>query len=253
MSKHFYFTSVIIFFFALLTLGCATQNSTHSEVLPMSKLTADRSIDMRGRSITPFIIYYAVKNLKDMQKGEILEVQTDNFESIENDLNAWSRMSGYPLMEREAGSTYQRYYFRKVDLPKREGKLAMIVSDDSLEGLLSPLGMALSAALTGTEVHLFFQGPAVRVLKRDFKASLSGLQKPFSSFARKGMAKAGHLPPLEKLEQMKELGARFYICGGSMDHFGVTKEQLIFDDVIIAQYPTFLEVMEGSDMRFFLQ
>jgi predicted peroxiredoxin/TusA-related sulfurtransferase len=219
----------------------------------MGKLSANRSIDMRGKSITPFIIYYAVKNLKDMQNGEILEVQTDNFESIGNDMNAWSRMSGYPITDMEMADTYQRYYIQKVAPPRRNQKLAMIISDASLEGLLSPLGMALSAALAGSEVHLFFQGPAVRVLKKGYQASLNGIQKPFSSFARKAMAKAGHLPPSEKLAQMKELGAHFYICGGSMDHFGVAEDQLIFDGVTIAQYPTFLEVMESADLQFFLQ
>lgn len=49
---------------------------------------------MRGKTITPFILYYAVKNLEDMQEGEILEVNTDKFEAIENDINAWSCMTG---------------------------------------------------------------------------------------------------------------------------------------------------------------
>ena len=219
----------------------------------MGKIPANRSIDMRGKTITPFILYYTVKNLKDMQEGEIIEVNTDKFEAIENDINAWSRMTGYSLLEMETGNTYQRYYIKKVNIKKRERKLAMIISDPGLERLLSPLGLALSAALSGTDVYLYFQGPAVRVLKKNFKAKLSGIQKPFSSFARKEMEKAGHLPPQEKLEQLKELGARIYICGGSMDPFGVKKSDLIFDDVIVAEYLTFLEIMDNADIHIFLQ
>ncbi len=237
---------------ASLVIGCATHNQ-HSEVLPMGKIPVNRSIDMRGKTITPFILYYVVKNLKDMQEGEIIEVNTDKFEAIENDINAWSRMTGYSLVEMETGDTYQRYYIKKVNIKKREKKLAMIISDPGLEKLLSPLGLALSAALSGTDVYIYFQGPAVRVLKKNFKAKLSGIQKPFSSFARKEMAKAGHLPPQDKLEQLKELGARIYICGGSMDPFGVKKSDLIFDDVIIAEYLTFLEIMDSADIQIFLQ
>jgi len=237
---------------ASLVIGCATHNQ-YSEVLPMGKIPVNRSIDMRGKTITPYILYYTVKNLKDMQEGEILEVNTDKFEAIENDINAWSRMTGYSLVEMETGDTYQRYYIKKVNIKKREKKLAMIISDPGLEKLLSPLGLALSAALSGTDVYLYFQGPAVRVLKKNFKAKLSGIQKPFSSFARKEMAKAGHLPPQDKLEQLKELGARIYICGGSMDPFGVKKSDLIFDDVIIAEYLTFLEIMDNADIHIFLQ
>jgi len=219
----------------------------------MGKIPANRSIDMRGKTITPFILYYTVKNLKDMQEGEIIEVNTDIFEAIENDISAWSRMTGYSLLEIETGKTYQKYYIKKVNIKNRERKLAMIISDPGLERLLSPLGLALSAALTGTDVYLYFQGPATRVLKKNFNATLSGLQKPFSSFARKAMAKAGHLPPQDKLEQLKELGARIYICGGSMDPFGVKKSDLIFEDVIVAEYLTFLEVMENADIQIFLQ
>lgn len=219
----------------------------------MGKISSNRSIDMRGKTITPFIVYYTVKNLNDMQTGEILEVNTDKFEAIENDMNAWSRMTGYRLIEMETGENFQRYYIQKSDTKKNGKKLAMIVSDASLEGLLSPLGMALSAALSGTDVYLYFQGPAVRVLKKGFKARLGGIQKPFSSFARNGMAKAGHLPPQTKLEQLKELGAHIYICGGSMDPFGIKKSDLLFDDVIIAEYLTFLEIMDNADIKFFLQ
>lgn len=246
------FEHVSIIAIVLLVAGCAT-NNLHSEVIPMGKIQANRSIDMRGKTITPFIVYKAMQNLKDMKEGEVLEVNTDNFEAIENDINAWCRMTGYGLVEMETGNNYQRYYIKKTNTKKRERKLAMIISDPGLEKLISPLGLALSAALSGTDVYIYFQGPAVRVLKKNFKAKLSGIQKPFSSFARKGMAKVGHLPPQDKLRQLKEFGAHIYICGGSMDPFGVKKSDLIFDDVIVAEYLTFLEIMDSADINIFLQ
>ena len=247
MIKHFILLNLVT-----IVIGCATHNQ-QAEVLPMGKIPANRSIDMRGKTITPFIIYYTVKNLKDMQEGEILEVKTDKFEAIENDIAAWSRMTGNQLIELETGDSYQRYYIKKVTADRPDKKLAMIISNPGLEHLLSPLGLALSAALSGTDVYIYFQGPATRVLKKNFKARLSGIQKPFSSFARNQMAKAGHLPPQDKLQQLNELGARFYICGGSMEPFGVRKSDLIFDDVIVAEYLTFLEVMNKADIHVFLQ
>lgn len=246
------FKLFFLFLGATIMIGCATTNQ-HFDMLPKGEMKSDRSIDMRGKTITPFIVYYIVKNLNDMQKGEILEVNTDKFEAIENDIGAWSRMTGFPLEGTETGDAYQRYYIRNVGNQKTEKKLAMIISDPGLEMLLSPLGLALSAALSGQEVYLYFQGPAVKVLKKGFKAKLSGIQRPFSAWARNGMAKAGHLPPQEKLHQLKELGTHFYICGGSMDPFGVKKSDLIFDDVTIAEYLTFLEIMENADIQIFLQ
>jgi predicted peroxiredoxin len=129
----------------------------------------------------------------------------------------------------------------------------MVLSNPGLEELLSPLGFALAAALSGVEVHIYFQGPAVKVLTNDFREHLHGLSRPFSGFAREDLAAAGHVPPHEKLQQLHELGARFYLCGGSMAHFGVTAADVIFGDVRIAEYFTFIEVMTKADIHIVLQ
>ncbi len=218
----------------------------------MSKLSSHKTIDMRGKTITPFIIYHASQQLQYMNEGEVLEISTDNFEAIENDFRAWSRMTGHGIVDLESGDNYQKYYVKKSRLEDNDKKLAMVISDAALEKLIAPLGVAVSAALSGTDVYLYFQGPAVRVLKKNFKAKLSGLGKPFTSFARKGMAKVGHVPPQEKMNQLRELGAHIYICGGSMQPFGVNKSDLIFDDIILAEYFTFLEIMEKADINIYL-
>ncbi|MEW6603038.1 MAG: DsrE family protein [Nitrospirota bacterium] len=219
----------------------------------MGKIPADQSIDMRGKTITTYILFHAAKKLDRMATGEVLEISTDKFEAIENDIGSWCRMTGHTLVTSETGDHFQRFYIKKSDAKKTGGKFAIIISDPGLEDLLTPLGLALGAALKGDEVHLIFQGPAVRVLKKGFRGDLKGIWKPFSVFARKGMAKTGHLPPQEKLSQLKELGARIYMCGPSMQHFGVKKQELIYDDVVIGEYMTFIEVMSRADMRFFLQ
>jgi predicted peroxiredoxin len=38
----------------------------------------------------------------------------------------------------------------------------------------------------------------------------------------------GHIGPQEKLAELRELGARIYVCGPSMEHFRVREEDLIF-------------------------
>lgn len=91
------------------------------------------------------------------------------------------------------------------------------------------------------------------VQEKDFKGSLKGLSKPFSAFAIKGMAAAGYILPHDKLKQLKNLGVRFYICGPSMTPFGVKKADLMFDDIVIAEYLTFSAVMKNADINLFLQ
>ncbi len=214
--------------------------------------TPQDSVDVRGKTITTFILYEAATKLQGMKEGDVLEILTDPFEPIENDIQAWCRMTGHVLAGTQKEPDSERYYIQK-GAPKKEGhKLAMVVSDPGLEELLSPLGFALGAALAGTEVAIYFQGPAVRVLTKGFKARLKGIGRFFSSFAQRGMAATGHIPPQEKLRQLRELGAQFYICGPSMEHFGVKKDELAFDDVVMAEYVTLVEVMNGADTHIYV-
>ncbi|MBC8442168.1 MAG: DsrE family protein [Deltaproteobacteria bacterium] len=240
--------SILIVTFA----GCASANTLEKEMV-MTHLNASTPLDMTGKTITPFILFHAAKHLQSLEHGEVLIIRTDIFKAIESDINAWCRMSGHLLEKIETTKESQLYYVKK-GLPKSTQKsLAIIISTTSLEELLSPLGLALSAAISGRKVHLYFQGPGTRLLKKGYTASLDSFSMPFTGFAKSGLAKAGHLPAEKKIQQLKELGAIFYICGGSMDHFGVKEADLIFDDIIQAEYFTILEVMESSDVHIMLQ
>jgi predicted peroxiredoxin len=128
-----------------------------------------------------------------------------------NDISAWCRMTGLKLVELKKEDRHQRYLIEKTVMKAQGKKMAMGVSSDGLEELLSPLGFALAAALEGFKVYIYFQGPAVHVLQRGFKAKIPGIGALFRSIAQKGMTESGHIPAQEKLRQLKELGARFYI------------------------------------------
>jgi peroxiredoxin family protein len=80
---------------------------------------------------------------------------------------------------------------------------------------------------------------------------MSGLMSPFSVFARRGLMAVGHDVPSEKLKQLHDLEAKFFVCHPSMEHFGVKEENLAFDDVILAEYTTFLDVMRGASIQMY--
>jgi hypothetical protein len=71
------------------------------------------------------------------------------------------------------------------------------------------------------------------VLTRSFKETLPGRRRPFSTFARRGLDKARHPPPHQKLRQLDWLGAEI-LCGPSMEHFKVAAEDLSLDRIQIA-------------------
>ncbi|HEY5625203.1 MAG TPA: DsrE family protein [Dehalococcoidia bacterium] len=210
-------------------------------------------IDVRGKKITTYILHEVVSAFSRITQGESVELLTDDFEPIDGDVRAWCRMTGHRLaaVEREAG--HQKFVIEKGDAHETRRKLTLVLSNTGLEELLSPLAFAMAAALGGAQVFIYFQGPAVKVLASGFKERLSGIGRPFSGFARRGLAKIGHEPPHEKLRQLQGLGARLFACAGSMDHFGVKKEDFAFDDVTISEYVAFMELMEGADIHIFLQ
>ena len=234
-----------------LRAPCRAAGVRKGRTMPTATAT---SLDMRGKTITTFIAYAAARRLAEMAQGQTLELLTDAGDAIDNDIRAWCRATEQELSSAARGDGTCRYTIAPPSSPPPPGRrLAAVISDPGLQELLSPLGFALAAALEGTVVSLYFQGPAVRVLAKGFTEKLHGPGRPFSRFARAGLAQAGHIAAQEKIGQLQTLGAHLYICGPSMQHFKVAKTDLAFGDVTIAEYLTFMEIMANADIHLFVQ
>jgi predicted peroxiredoxin/TusA-related sulfurtransferase len=210
-------------------------------------------VDGRGRSVSTAILYEVVRAMRDLSLGSVIKVRTDALPAVDRDLRAWCRTTGHELVGVEDRSDGSEYAIRKAAVVREQAGWAIVISNPGLEELLSPLGFALGAALGGSHVAIYFQGPAVRLLTRSFREKLPGWQRPFSGFARRGLDKAGHPPPHVKRRRLDQLGAHIYICGPSMTHFKVTAEDLFLDGIKIAAYPTFIEQMNAARVQVFLQ
>jgi predicted peroxiredoxin/TusA-related sulfurtransferase len=218
----------------------------------MGTATIAKSLDRTHRTITTFAVYDAAAELAAMDEGEVLELVTDEFEPFLQDVSAWCEATGQVLLSKEVVDGAYRFLIEKRSPKVHDSKLAMIISDAGLEELLSPLGFALAAALEGIEVHLYFQGPAVRVLAKGYRPRLKGWGRPFTRFAAAGMARSGHIAAQDKLRQLRNLGAHIYVCGGSMPHFKVRPQDLAFDGLPIVEYLTFMAVMEDADIQLYI-
>ena len=212
----------------------------------------DQRINVRGKSITTFIVYEITRALLGKEPGEVLEVVADQDEAIRSDITSWAEATGHELLEVVAAEGFDRYLIRKSDEQPNGRSMAVVVSDPGLEELLSPLGFALAGALEGGEVYIFFQGPAVRVLTKRFTPHLKGRWRAmFSPLARRGLEKAGHVSPHEKLRELHFLGAKFYVCAPSMARFKVAKGDLAFPEVQVVEYLTFVDVMAHTDVQLY--
>lgn len=217
----------------------------------MDTMTTARSLDRTGRTIATFVVFDAAAELHTMADGEVLELLTDYYPPLLTDIESWCRATGHKLVSSERTATGNRLWIQKHDRNVTGSRLAMVISDDGLEELLSPLGFALAAALEGMDVSLFIQGPAVRVLGRGFRPTLRGWARPFSRLARSGMARSGHISAQDKLRQLVTLGGHIYLCGPSMQHFKVDREDLFLRDLQIVEYLTFMSVMEQADIHLY--
>ena len=210
------------------------------------------SLDLRGKTITTFILYEAHHALREAAVGDRIEVVTDAFPAIDPDIAAWCRATGNPLVDVVVDGETRRYLIENGPERRSGHKLAAVISDDGLFELLSPLGFALAAALEGDDVSLYFLGPAVHVLAEGFTAKMHGPGRPFSRFPRSGLAKVGHIPPQDKIVQLQELGARLYACGPSMEHYKVSTDDLAFEGVVVSEYLTFMEQMHEADIHMYV-
>ncbi len=203
-----------------------------------------------GKKITTNIIHETHKALRKKDVGDSIKLTTDTYEPIESDVKAWCRMAGHKFVSLDKKEGKQTFTIKKGKGKKGSRKVAMVISSKGLGELLS-LAFPLSAALSGDEVHIFIQGPAVKALKPGFTPNLSGTMMPFSIFARKQLTSDGHAHPQEKLKQILDLGGKLYVCGPSMDTFGVKRDEIILKEFVVAEYFTFMEQMEDADVHIY--
>ncbi|MCR4434018.1 MAG: DsrE/DsrF/DrsH-like family protein [Caldiserica bacterium] len=130
-------------------------------------------------------------------------------------------------------------------------RLAIVVSENSLDKAMMPMILGTTGASLDAEVHLFFTFWGLFLLKKDYKPKLKGMMAPFTGMMVKQM-KSKNIPGYsELLEQARELGVKLYACSTSMEIMGVKKEDLI-DGVEVLGATAFLKIAFESDVTLFI-
>ena len=105
------------------------------------------STSRTGKSISTYVAFDAAEELRELAEGEVLELVTDDLDFLERDIATWAEVSGHRIVESVPESGRRRYLIEKGPSPGTERSLAMVISVDGLEELLSPLAFALAAGL----------------------------------------------------------------------------------------------------------
>lgn len=211
-------------------------------------------VDARGTWKPYRIAYEVIGPLRAMEIGSVLEVITIDDKGILNDLRTWCETSGHELVATERPIPGEaRSLVRKGDPERSDRTMTVILSTANLEHAVYPLDKALAGAVLGMGVNVVFEGAAVRLLKRGYRAQLSGMiGKAFTSMVERVMRKEIGWPlPQESIAMLEDLGARFYVCGPSMFGYGVREEELVVRDYTIGAVVTWADLLAHSDIHVF--
>ncbi len=130
-------------------------------------------------------------------------------------------------------------------------RLAIVVSENSLDKAMMPLILGTTGAALDAEVHLFFTFWGLYLLKKDYKPKLKGIMAPFTGMMAKRM-KAKNIPGYsDLLNQARELGVKLYACSTSMEMMGIKKEDLI-EGVEVLGATAFLKIAFESNVNLFI-
>ncbi len=137
-------------------------------------------------------------------------------------------------------------------MPEEKNRsMAIVVAESSFDKAMMPFMLAVSGAVAGMQVHVFFTFFGLNVLRRRFRPRLPGLMAPFT-FVMEQKMKRKNVPALNELrDQAVELGVNLYGCSTSMELMGVTKEDLL-PGTKVAGAAAFLSLAAKSDVQLFI-
>ncbi|MBI9098015.1 MAG: DsrE family protein [Spirochaetaceae bacterium] len=242
----------LILLFTILLSGCTTMKPYDFKDFSFPN-EQGLTIDCKGKTISTFIIFYLFQGLSEIENDQYVDLIIDNTDYVKNDIVSWANYCDIQILsEEEIDGSIQIRFVKQSQINKGKS-FALALAEDGLGELLSPLGFALGAALSGYDVRIFLNGPAVKIVEKGFKEKLSGFSRIFSGFARRGLNNIGHISPTQKLLQLKQLGAEIYICGPSADQFKLNRNKVIIEDVKYVEYMTIIPILAEADINFFIQ
>ena len=213
-----------------------------------------RRVDARGTWKPYQVAYEAIKAMRELDTGAQLEVLTKDDAGLLYDISTWCRATGHQVVVSEPiDDGAVRSLLRKGQHRRSGRSMTVIVSTAGLAEVVYPLDKALAAAVLGMDVHVVFEGAGVRLLKRDYRAKLSGLVGAvFTPVVERVMKREIGWPlPAESIAMLEDLGAHFYVCGPSLFGYGVHTEEIVVRDYTIGAVVTWADLLARTDIHVF--
>lgn len=245
---------------------------SHPQKREVFEATSPPIVDARHTTKSYIIAYELLKELRHRNPESLVEVVFKNNKGLLKDLVTWCEVTGNELLSSEPGDDGKdmRCLIQKSLALERRGSvvsggsrsggpsrpvksMCVLLSTTDLESLILPLDKAIAGAVMGMNVHVCFEDSGVRLLKKGFRATVSGLLgRIFTGNTESTIRNDRGAPlPSAALEMLEELGAQFYVCGPSLKEHGVREEEIFVKNFTEASAMTFVDLMAQSDINVF--
>jgi predicted peroxiredoxin len=198
--------------------------------------------------------YLLIQALRRKDSEAVVELVIKDDKGILKDIATWCSKTGYQLICSEPGKEGEtRCLIQKGEEKRNDKIMTVMISTAHLEDVAYPFDKALGGAVLGMQVNVVFEGAGVRLLKRGYRASLSGFWgRMFTTVVENVMKdKIGWPLPQDAISMLEELGANFYVCGPSLLGYGVREEDLVVKHHTMGGTITWIDLLARSNVSVF--
>ncbi len=208
-------------------------------------------VDVRHTLKSYQAAYSVIQELRRRDSEAVVELLIRNDKGMLKDIATWCSTTGYQLICSELGEEDEmRCLIQKGERKRNEKVMTVVISTARLEQVAYPFDRAIGGAVLGMQVNVVFEGSGVRLLKRGYRATVSGLWgRVFTTSVEDAMKKNTGWPlPQDAIGILEELGANFYVCGPSMVAFGVREEELVIKNHTLGGTLTWVDLLARSNV-----
>lgn len=210
-------------------------------------------VDARNTTKSYIALYEVIREFNHRNPEFIIELITRDNRGVLNDISVWCETTGNVLIssevvdEGEMRYLIQKCVLRKSVTPKM---ITVTISTASLDMVIYPMERAVAGAVSGMEVNIIFEGTGVRLLKKGYRATVAGFIGKFCTddIEASLKSKMGWPLPRDSMLILEELGAKFWVCGASMEEYGIRGEDLVVKNVNMGGPITWVDLLAKSDV-----
>ncbi|KAG4422808.1 hypothetical protein IFR04_004030 [Cadophora malorum] len=211
-------------------------------------------VDGRHSASSPTVLALLLRKFNPMNPEDMIELAIKNNKGIFHDICLWCERTGNPLITSEHTSEDEDIHciIQKGERRSSDQKMVVVMSSANLEVIVEVLEKAIGGCVLGMDVSLFFEGTGVRLLQNGYRARCPGIFGGFRTNKIEGECRrVGKLLPRDAIGMLEELGANFFVCGPSLEIYGVDEEEVSVAKYEVVSGVRLTDLLTQSDVNLF--